>query len=471
VRITGTTTARYLELRPMVDDSVPADSTVGTGTLRETSRGVVAWCTAGASWCHYKRTADTPLGSLPMLQDLDASLWGLGEGIHGRVHVRGRAEAGASGLWPQADDAFDVIAAYVDVDRARVRGRVGRQWRSSGLGYVSFDGVAAEVRVPWLRDAVTLDGWAGRSLVQGIHESVAGGAVAAVEELAPDRAGILFGTAVRYRPQPGAGLAVAYQRELRSDQSWLYSERLAADGSMRVGRAGSIDGALELDLASGDVNEGRVRAQHAVGRTITAHGQVRTYKPFFELWTIWGAFSPVAFTEVSGGASWSRPALGLTLGGDAGWRRYGDTDAGADFLPMRSDGWRAGVDVQWQARRALLTHASWRTEIGFGAARTDADAGIRWTRGDDAWLGAVASLFQSAYELRVGTGRVAGLGLDGGVRLPRDIRLAGDAAMYRHAYGDLAPATNWSQLRGSLRLEWAIGTDPGMAASRSGVNP
>lgn len=464
VRITGTTTARYLELRPMVDDSVPVDSTTGTGTLRESSRGVVAYCDAGESWCRYKRSADDAVGSLPLLQDLEASIWGLGEGVHGRVHVRGRVSAGAArSLWPQGDDAFDVIAAYVNVDRARVRARLGRQWRSSGLGYASFDGAAAELTLPWLGDALILDGWVGQSLVQGLHATAASGAIAAVEDLAPDRAGIVVGIEGRYRPRPGTGIAMAYQRELRSDRSWLYSERASADASMRIGRAGSVDAALEYDFATGDVNEARVGGQYPVRRDILLHAQARRYLPFFELWTIWGAFSPVGYTEGSGGGTWTGLDARLTVGIEGGYRRYDDPDAGADFLPMKSDAWRFGTDAQWRVTPAWVAHGSWRTELGFGASRTDADVGARWQRADDAWLGAMLSTFQSVFEFRVGTGRVAGFGLDGGLRLRDDIRASADLALYRHVHGDLAPTTDWTQLRGALRVEWTLGGDPGMA--------
>lgn len=469
IRITGTTTARYIELRPMVDDSVPADSTTGTGTLRETSRGVVAYCDLGDTWCRYKRTADDALGSVPLLQDLEASVWGLGEGVQGRVHLRGRASAGeARDLWPQGDDAFDVVAAYLDVDRRRFRARVGRQWHTSGLGYTSFDGVALEARLPLANDAVSLDGWAGRSLVQGLHESVAGGAVAAVEDLAPDRAGVLFGLRAQYRPQPGAGIAVAYQRELRSDRSWLYSERIAADASMRIGRQGSVEGAAEMDLATGEFNEARLRGQHPVRRDLVVNAQVRRHSPFFELWTIWGAFTPVGFTEATGGLAWTGIDRRLVLSVDGGWREYDETSAGADFLPMKSDGWRLGADAQFRVTPSWLAHGGWRTEIGFGASRTDGDAGVRWQRGESSWLGVVGSAFQSVYEFRVGTGRVVGLGLDGGARLRNDLRLSGDVAAYRHVYGDLAPATDWSQLRGALRLEWTVGRDPGMTRQGGG---
>lgn len=465
IRVTGTTMARYLELRPMVDDSIPVDSTTGSGLLRESARGVVVFCETGDPWCRYKRSADDAEGSLPMLQDLEASIWGLGTGVHGRVHLRGRVSAGASpSLWPQGDDAFDVIAAYVDIDRDRVQARLGRQWRSFGLGYTSFDGVAAAATLPWVDERITVDGWVGRSLVQGLHAPVTSSAVSAVEDLAADAAGVAVGVQASYRARPGSAVAVAYQREYRAGSTHLYSERLSADGSMRIGRSGAVDGALEYDLATGDFNEARLRGQHPVAASLTASAEVRRSLPFFELWTIWGAFAPVGFTEATGGLAWVSPDTRLSAAAEGGWRTYDEPNAGVEFLPMKSDGWRLGVQAQWRLQPTWVAHGRWHTEIGFGASRTDIDVGGRWERDDDTWLGAFVSAFQSVFEFRVGEGRVYGIGLDAGGRLRQDVRLAGDVAVYHHGWRDLAPATDWSQLRGSLRLEWTMGGDPGLVA-------
>ena len=69
--------------------------------------------------------------------------------------------------------------------------------------------------------------------------------------------------------------------------------------------------------------------------------------------------------------------------------------------------------------------------------------------------------FQTAYEFRIGEGRVFAFGVDGGARLGTEVRIVGDVTMYRHRYSGGAPATDWSQTRGSLRIEWTIGRDPG----------
>jgi len=76
--------------------------------------------------------------------------------------------------------------------------------------------------------------------------------------------------------------------------------------------------------------------------------------------------------------------------------------------------------------------------------------------------------FQSIYECKVGSGTVTGIILDGGLRLTPDLRLAANAAIYQHIGKNEPRVVNWSQRRASLRLEWTLGSDPGMRSSRAG---
>jgi hypothetical protein len=461
VRITGTTTMRYVEVRPLVTDSVPVGETsAGEGSLRLTSDGIVVRCVPGQVFCFYRRTT-SPVNTVPVIQDLEVSAWGFGRGISLYAQLRGRTAMGdARDLWPLADENFQALAAYLEVDREMGRVRAGRQWITSGLGFYNFDGASVLWRArPW----IDVDAYGGWSLARGVNDYHTSDAIAAVEPFAPDKKALLVGARVRARATSRGAVALQYQREIRTDRAGLYSERIAADADYRFGRWGSADASMQLDLATGDVNDGRLRARVPVTSWVTVDAELRRYQPFFELWTIWGAFAPVGYTEASAGAMITRLDGRLTLHGHGGYRRYGDTGTGLEFDPIRDDGWRVGGDVAWRPRPAVLTYASAAHDIGFGASRSDFDAGVRWEPNDDAWVGVRGTAFQTAYEFRVGTGRVIGGALDGGIRLYRDIRLAGDVAIYRQTFGDAAPATDWSQTRASLRLEWTIGADPGLA--------
>ncbi len=70
-----------------------------------------------------------------------------------------------------------------------------------------------------------------------------------------------------------------------------------------------------------------------------------------------------------------------------------------------------------------------------------------------------AAAFQRLYELRVDEGTALALGVDGGVRYGARTRISGGLTVYRHDAGDGVGA-NWTQVRGSLRLEWTVGAEP-----------
>lgn len=467
VRVTGTTIVRYVELRPMITDSVRVeDTTDGEGSLRLTSTGIVVRCVPGELFCRYRRTTD-PVSTVPIIQDLEVSAWGFGEGVQLYAQLRGRTAMGdAENLWPLADQEVQALAAYVEVDRDLGRVRAGRQWITAGLGFYNFDGAAVLWRA---RDWIDLDVYGGWSLARSTHESHASSAISAVEELAPDKRALVVGGIVRTRPIARGSASLQYQREIQTNRGALYSERVAADAEYRVGRFGAVSGAAQLDLATGDLNDARLRGRMPLPwyQPLTVDAQLRHYQPFFELWTIWGAFAPVGYTEGSVGASISRLQDRLSLHGRMAYRRYGETGTGLEFETIRDDGWRLSGDVAWRVSPALIAHAGAAADIGFGASRSDFDAGVRWEPSDRGWVGARATAFQTAYEFRVGTGRVLGAGVDGGIRLFRDVRLAGDLAVYRQTFGDRAPSTDWSQVRGALRLEWTLGSDPGFGAEGS----
>lgn len=460
VRISGTTITRYVEVRPLVTDSVPLDSTRGTGIVREAfTRGVAVQCAPGELRCRYKRSADESASTLSLIQDLEASVWGFGTGIRAYAHLRGRAAGGTTkDLWPQADDRMDVLDAYLEVDRGRLRARAGRQWRTSGLGYYNFDGLSLLVRPI---DRLSVDVFGGWSLVRGLNESHTSGAIAAVEAIPPDDRAMLFGVELRGRPTAALSLAGTYQREFRSDQTAFYSDRVSADAELRLGRAAAVSASVEGDLATAEMNEALLRGRMPLPLGLMLVAEARRHVPFFELWTIWGAFSPVGFTEGNGTLSWSDARSRLLVQARGGWRRYEDTDAGLAFLPIERTGWRIGADGTWRAAGQWTVFAATHAELGFGAARSDVDAGVRWEPSRRLFAGARVAGFQSAHEFRVGQGRVFALGAEGGARLGAETRIVGDVTMYRHAYSAGAPSTDWSQTRASLRIEWTIGRDPG----------
>jgi hypothetical protein len=242
-----------------------------------------------------------------------------------------------------------------------------------------------------------------------------------------------------------------------------YSDRLAADASWRA-LGGSADFSFAWDITQLQVNEARLHLARPLPNGFSASVEGRRYRPFFEAWTIWGAFSPVAFNEVRGDVTWRNRPGSLSIDARGAWRQYDETNAGLESAPLKDGGWRAGAGVEWTPREHWLTYADYDVDIGFGASRSDIVAGARWVPDESRWFGIAASGLQHIYEFRVGTGRIIGVRAEGGVRITPEVRLVGDAALYSHQLTNGAAGPDWSQRRFTVRFDWTVGGDPGLAA-------
>ena len=468
IRITGASTSRFVQLRPMLTDSVPESAASTTDGLdRLLQDGTLARC-SGDGFCRYFRAAP-PTQLMALMQDVDATAWGFGRGVSARAELRFReAFGGGRSLWPQAQQQLDVLAAYVDVDRERVRARLGRQWFGSELGFRNFDGVLVEAQPLAALASVRVEAYAGRSLLQGLARDLTSDALATIEELPPDSRGILLGGALRWRPAGGLGAVRAqYEREIRQDRAGLYSERASAAATLRVGRA-RLSSEVVYDFAAGVFNEARLRARHPIGHGMDISAEGRHSAPFFPLWTIWGTFSPVGFDEGLVDTRWTSPGARLTVSGRGAYRRYQETDAGVASLPLRTDGWRLGGSVAARLSDAWLAQGAYGVDVGSTASRSDADVMLRWLRGERFSLAARAAAFETISEWRVGTGRVLGAGADVSIAIRPDLRFAADAMLYRQRTAGRTLEGPWNQRRATVRLEWSIGSDPG-ASARDGA--
>ena len=460
IRVGGATVFRYIEVGSWVHDSVAAADVPGAGLLRRAADGSIVRCVTGDPVCRFIRSVD-PVSTVPVEQDLTVSAWGLGRGVRIYAQLRGRGVlAGADSVWPREADRFDALVAYAEVDRPRFRVRAGRQWAVSGLGYYNFDGASALVRAG---SRLTVQGYAGQSLVRGLNDAVTSDAVAAVESFAPDERAWLLGSRISYRAAPGRSVSVLYQREIRTDRAALYSERLAMDGLYRM-PWGQVDASLEADVASRVVNEALLRARWDASRSLALTAWVRAYEPFFELWTIWGAFSPVGFREGALSGSWRLGVRSARIEAEAAYRGYGATATSDVFGVYRTSGWHVGLAGSVAPASGWTLEGTWRADIGFGAAKSSTSARVQRRIRDGAHVGVSATAFQTAYELRVPEGTVWGLGADAALPLGARSRLSVSGAWYRHATDGSGTVPDWSQARLTTRIDWTLGPEPGLAS-------
>ncbi len=461
-RITGVSTGQYIDMRPMVLDSVPVAQANGQGDLRQTAGGQIVQCLAGDLYCRYLRPT-SGVGAVPLIQDLNVSAWGLTTGLRAYAQLRFRAAEGdAAVVWPSSDRSFEALAAYLELDRGPVLARVGRQWKTSGLGFYNFDGAMLSLRpLSW----VTLEAYGGRSLLRGLSETMTSSAIAAVEPWAPDDPDWLAGGELRFRPSSRVSAGVVYQRDMRRDAAGLYGERLASDARVRLGSS-TVEGTLQTDLASGAVNDASVRLELPRILGVSPSVEGRHYQPYFELWTIWGAFAPVGYEEASASAFWSDRGDRFSLRLSGGRRTYAAATGGVATLPLRNDGWRLSTDATFRPTPAWSLSGSYSADVGFGQARSDQTLSLRRELGA-AYLGVSGMAFQTMDEFQVARGRVWGASAELGAQLLPGTRVDGSFQAYRHAER-YTGGIDWNQLRGILRFQWTVGPEPGRSAVTRG---
>lgn len=435
---------------------VPESETIGDGVVRRLADGTTVICIPGGD-CYWWKP-DEKESSTAATQDLRLTAWGLQRGLSGRLHLRGRY--GSDDFWPRSQEELELVSGYLEWERSEYRLRAGRQSRHTGLGFYEFDGGAALWRArPWL----SVEAYGGRSLARGLSQPLTGFLLEEADEFAPDEPGVLIGAQVRVHPLRAWSGSVAYQREIRADRAALYSERISSsvDGKIRRLR---LDGALDLDLASERVNEARIQARAPLGSgfELTARGKYR--RPYFDLWTIWEAFTPVGYEEAGARLAWQDRMVAFFV--ESTVRRYDDANIEIAAFPVRDDGFQATVGGSLSPRGWDISVA-YAAEVGFGASEDHIDARVSrlWSFGS---VGLQGFAIQQTREFRRGEDWIVGGGLLAHLEW-KTLDLDASLGWHRLSYRNRPDSPDWNQKRARISVGYAFGREPGrVSTSRSG---
>jgi hypothetical protein len=448
--------ARYIEIRPIVADTVDIALTTIDDNGRPIFEGRPVFC--AAQTCTFYRPADMA-SAVALSHDLAATAFGFGvEGASAVIYLRARQDLGGDFVWPRSDDAFDAVLAYAELAREDFRVRLGRQRNITGLGFNSFDGLSGTYQA---LDALRVEAYGGRSLARALEEPHRE-ALGPVESFIPDNNAWLFGAAAELNANQVAG-SLRYQREIWGDRAALVSERAAIDVRSNAWRWASIEAAADYDVAYNRLGKAHLSLRRQLfDNELSVDVTARRYLPFFELWTIWGAFSPVPYHEFEAGAGW-RANQRTVLDARAGYRRYSDTDAEVFIAPAADESWRLTLRARRQLSDPLTIDAEYRVETGFGAFLSSGEASVAWAASERLQAGIYGTAFQQILEFRTGEAAVFGLGAHVEWQITSALTATGQATLYRQSFDNRPSALNWTQKRASLGVEWSFGRDPGVA--------
>jgi hypothetical protein len=433
VRVRSITTGRYIEMRPIVLDTA-ADSLVAAAKQH----------------------------AVPITEDLELSAWGLGmRGLRAYGYFRFRDALGSELVWPRSNDHFDALWAFVELERETYRVRLGRQQRSSALGFYAFDGGLATWRpMPTLR----LEGYLGRGLARGYLGPYSSSAISSIDPFIPNTGSVLMGASVWAAPMAGASFSAIWQRELTTDWDDLISDRAGFDAQAPVGRHVLVRGSVDADLAQGQWGKGRIAVLARLPRRVNAEVALFRYRPLFGLNTIWGVFSPDAYSGFSLGAD-AGFAHGISVSASYAQRRYRPTTDVTPFYPSLDDRTHT-LSIGAQVTSGdYLFRGSYRYVSGYGGGNSGGDAELAYDRGGLWHFGVTGMGFQEYEEFRVARGTVFGAGVNGRAQLAAWLAVRGDLTRYWHTSTEGGYGPDWSQLRGLLAAEITFGTS---ADRRSG---
>jgi hypothetical protein len=449
------TRAQAAAYRGVREDSVPATDVVlaPTGGL-QTPDGFFVRCPSGGTHCFFFRPGPYQQGG-PLVSSADLALWGLGiNGLSIRVNGRAGVDLGQSDVWPGTDPAVQLLEAYAEYALPRLTARAGRQLLTNRLGVIGIDGGRAVVRLPPY--GIEAEGYLGWGLARATALSVSNSALNPLDDFQPRSRQLVAGGAVGWSDRY-ADVRLDYQREVERESRQFGSERAALSAEIRPFAQWSVTGGVEYDLANTWFGTADVALRYTTPR-LTAVIGARQYRPHFDLWTIWGAFSPVPYHAVNASV-WVRPVPELELRGR--WEQYAYSPAEAEtpLVNVDNDGWRFGVGASYSLGKVWTFDAGYREEYGPGASSHGFEGSISAAPLPELRLTAYGATLDRPLEFRFEETGVDVVGVDAEWRPSSLLRLSlGGAHYLEDRRRPDASAFDWNQTRLNASITLFLGS-------------
>jgi hypothetical protein len=449
--------AQAVSYRGLSSDSISInDAVVGPSGGFETPDGYAVQCSS-PTWCYFYRPGDLH-EQIPMNIGANAVLWGFGvRGLTVHLTARLTGDAGeAEGQWPGTEPAAQLIEGYAEYSRSSWTLRGGRLVMTSRLEPIGFDGAWGRFR--WDRADLEVEGYAGWGLGQAAVVSVTSPLLTPLDDFRPGSRQIVAGAVVGWRPSFG-DVRAEYRREVDPELDYFVSERASLSASARPAPWLLASGGVDYNIAEGNWGSADASLTWIQPRfSLTAGG--RRYRPYFSLWTIWGAFSPVPWNGINAsGELRATRWLSLRARGERYWYEGADVNT-AIVGPLQDDGWRFGWGATARIGAKWSLDGGYTAEFGPGAAARSFDAALTWTPSQQIEFTGYGGTLERPLEFRYYDAETRFLGARGDWRPRSDWRLWLDGGWYKDERNrpDNA-ASAWDQLRLRGGVTFTFGTD------------
>ena len=446
--------AQAVSFRGLESDSIATALVVPapTGGL-QTPDGHAVRCGAGG-YCFYFRPG-AELRAVPFTTAVNAVVWGLGvRGLSVQATGRVVADLGGDEVWPGTDPAVQLLEGYLEYDRASIRARAGRQLMSSRLEPVGFDG--GWLRYRWDDASLEFTGYGGWGLAQASALPITSPALDPLDEWRPrDRQLVAGAEAAWLHPQ--LDVRAEYRREVDPRDDYFVSERAALSLGARAG-AIRADGGLDYNMAEGQLGSADLTVSYLHAR-FSVSGGARRYQPYFSLWTLWSAFSPVPY-HAAHLAGQVQATDRLTLHWRGERYRYESADVSTALVPQLEDrGWRANAGASAALGTRWRLDGSLGLEHGPGASGRFADGAVTFTPDERFSVDVYGGSLDRPLELRFSDASSHWIGGRGEWRYGAQRRVWADVAFVRDERDRPdAGASSLKQMRVRAGVSLAFGT-------------
>ncbi len=441
--------------RGVDEDSLPVGQVVEQpdgGYL--TPDGYEARCTPGFSFCRYYR-AGAVLHGVPWVTTADASLWGFGvSGLSARFNARLAQDLGDNFAFAGTEPSLQLFEGYLEYARSAITARAGRQFLTGRLGAYGLDGG----RVLFRHAATGLEAGAylGWGLARGTGLPVTDAALNPLNDFQPRDRQVVAGAELGWQSRR-ADIHAEYRREVDPSVHYFVSERAAVALTLRPIARIRFNGGALYDMAFGQLGNADASLSW-IGPRVSVTGGVRQYRPFFDLWTIWGAFSPAAYHAWHGSVDVT-PIAGLMLHVRGEHYQYDNTETSTPLVDVEDHGWRYETSATWLLDRRWTVSGGYQAEFGPGASSLGYNGRLRFAPSEVLSFAVHGARVRRPLELRWSDARLTSLGAEASIRPDNNWRFDLGATRYREDRDRPdAAAVNWDQWRLTARMSLLFGS-------------
>lgn len=376
-RVRVDASSQAVSFRGLIPDSIAVALVVpsASGGL-ETPDGHAVRCGAG-DYCFFLRPGPV-LRGVPVTTSASVVMWGLGvQGLTLRATGRLLADLGSDQVWPGTRPSAQLIEGFLEFQRSPAVARAGRLLVASRLEPIGFDGGLLKAR--WDYASLEFAGYGGWGLGQAAALPATSPALNPLDEWRPRDRQIVAGAEAAWLCRD-IDVRAEYRREIDPQDNYFISERTALSFGARAA-AFRAAGGFDYNMADGHLGSADVVLTY-FQRRFSVSGGARRYVPYFSLWTLWGAFSPVPYNAVNASAQ-VRPTGWLSLHARGEQYRYESADVSTALVPQLQDrGWRATAGATATFGLRWTFDGSYGLEYGPGAAGRFADGALTYTPND-----------------------------------------------------------------------------------------